>query len=103
MSDRKFKLHGGQKGSALAVRVTPRASSNEIAELLEDGTIRVRLASPPTDSEANENLLVFLAEILGVEKKMLDIVAGSTGRDKLISIVDMDVETAHQRILAYLG
>lgn len=103
MSDRKFKLHGGQKGSALAVRITPRASSNEIAELLEDGTIRVRLASPPTDSEANETLLVFLAEILGVEKNMLDIVAGSTGRDKLISIVDMDVETAHQRILAYLG
>jgi len=103
MSDRKFKLHGGQKGSALAIRITPRASSNEIAELLEDGTIRVRLASPPTDSEANETLLVFLAEILGVEKNMLDIVAGSTGRDKLISIVDMDVETAHQRILAYLG
>jgi len=103
MSDRKFKLHGGQKGSALAIRITPRASSNEIAELLEDGTIRVRLASPPTDSEANETLLVFLAEILGVEKNMLDIVAGSAGRDKLISIVDMDVETAHQRILAYLG
>ncbi|HKJ38332.1 MAG TPA: DUF167 domain-containing protein [Anaerolineales bacterium] len=103
MSDRKFKLHGGQKGSALAVRITPRASSNEIAELLDDGTIRVRLAAPPTDNEANEALITFLAEILSVEENMLDIVAGSTGRDKLISIVDMDVETAHQRILAYLG
>lgn len=103
MSDRKFKLHGGQKGSALAIRITPRASSNEIAELLDDGTIRVRLAAPPTDNEANEALITFLAEILGVEKNMLDIVAGSAGRDKLISIVDMDVETAHQRILAYLG
>lgn len=103
MSDRKFKMHNGQKGSALAVRVTPRASSNEIAELLEDGTIKVRLASSPADHEANEALVVFLSEILGVPKSQLDIVAGSVGRDKLISVVDMDVETAHQRILAHLG
>jgi len=103
MSNRKFKMHDGQKGSALAVRVTPRASSNEIAEVLDDGTIRVRLAAPPADDEANEALIVFLAEILGVPESRLDIVAGSVGRDKLISVVDMDVETAHQRILAHLA
>jgi len=96
-------MHGGQKGSALAVRVTPRASSNEIAEVLDDGTVRVRLAAPPTDDEANEALLEFLSEILGVAKSRLDIVAGNIGRDKLISIVDMDVDTAHQRIVAHLG
>jgi uncharacterized protein len=103
MSDRKFKLHHGQKGSALAVRVTPRASRNEIVELLDDGTIKVRIAAPPADNEANEALIEFLADVLGVPKSKLDIVAGVTGRDKLISIVDMDVETAHQRILAHLG
>ena len=103
MSDRKFKLHNGQKGSALAVRITPRASRNEIVELLDDGTIKVRLAAPPTDSESNDALLQFFSEILGVPRTQLDIVAGSAGRDKLISVVDMDVETAHQRILAHLG
>ncbi|HAV75749.1 MAG TPA: hypothetical protein DCX53_00180 [Anaerolineae bacterium] len=103
MADRKFKLHDGQKGSALAVRVTPRASSNEIAEVLEDGTIKVRLATPPADDDANAALLVFLSEILGVPKSKLDIVAGGMGRDKLISVIDMDVETVHQRILAHLG
>jgi uncharacterized protein (TIGR00251 family) len=103
MSDRKFNLHDGKKGSALAVRVTPRASRNEIVELLEDGTIKVRIAAPPTDSEANETLIDFLAEILGVPKSRLDIVAGISGRDKLIAVVDMDVDTVHQRILAHLG
>lgn len=103
MSDRKFKLHDGQRGSALAVRVTPRASRNEIVELLDDGTIKVRLAAPPSDNESNDALLQFFSEILGVPKTQLDIVAGSVGRDKLISVVDMDVETAHQRILAHLG
>jgi len=103
MSDRKFQMHDGQKGSALAVRITPRANRNEIVELLDDGTIKVRIAAPPTDDEANEALISYLSEILGVPKSKLDIVAGANGRDKLISVVDMDVETAHQRILAHLG
>ncbi|HEX5807412.1 MAG TPA: DUF167 domain-containing protein [Anaerolineales bacterium] len=103
MSDRKFELHDGKRGSALAVRVTPRASRNEIVELLDDGTIKVRLAAAPTDSESNAALIDFLSEILGVPKSRLDIVAGAAGRDKLISVVDMDVETVHQRILAHVG
>jgi len=103
MVDRKFNLHGGQKGSALAVRVTPRASRNEIVEVLDDGTIKVRIAAPPVDDEANAALIEFLAEILGVPKSRLDIVAGESGRDKLVSVVDMDVETAHQRIVAHMG
>jgi len=96
-------MHGGKKGSALAIRITQRASSNEIAEVLDDGTIRVRLAAPPTNNEANDALLVYLSEILGVPKTQLEIVAGSDGRDKLISVVDMDVEMVHQRILAHLN
>ena len=103
MSDRKFQMHDGQKGSALAVRVTPRDSRNEIVELLEDGTVKVRLATSPADDEANAALLDFLSEILGVPRSQLDIVAGVIGRDKLISVVDMDVETAHQRIVAHIG
>lgn len=103
MADRKFNLHSGQKGSALAVRVTPRAIRNEIVEILEDGTVKVRLAAAPADEESNAALIEFLAEILGVPKSRLDIVAGEAGRDKLVAVVDMDVETAHQRILAHMG
>ena len=103
MSDRKFRLHGGQKGSALAVRVTPRASRNELVEMLDDGTIKVRLAAPPVDDQANQALIEFLSDILGVPKSRLDIVAGATGRDKLVAVLDMDAETAHQRIVAHLG
>jgi len=103
MSDRKFKMHDGQKGSALAVRITPRATRNEIVEVLDDGTIKVRIAAPPADNEANDALIEYLSEILGVPRSKLDIVAGASGRDKLIAVVDMDVETAHQRILAHMG
>jgi len=103
MADRKFNMHDGQKGSALAVRVTPRASRNEVVEILDDGTVRVRLAAAPADEESNAALLEFLSEILGVPQTQLDIVAGRVGRDKLVSVIDMDVETAHARIVAHIG
>lgn len=99
---RKYVLHNGQRGSALAVRVTPRASRNQITGVLNDGTIKVHLAAQPSDGEANVELVEYLAQVLGVPKSRVEIVAGSTGRDKLISVLDMDVETAHQRVLAHL-
>ena len=99
---RKFVLHDGKRGSALAVRVTPRASRNEIVGLLNDGTIKVHLAVDPADEKANAILVDFLAEVLGVPRSRVEIVAGETGRDKLISVLDMDGETAHQRVLAHM-
>lgn len=99
---RKYVLHDGRRGSALAVRVTPRASRNQIVSVMNDGTIKVHIASDPADDESNAELLTFLAEVLGVPKSRVEIVAGEAGRDKLVSILDMDVETAHQRIVAHL-
>jgi len=102
MSARKFHLHDGKRGVALAVRVTPRASQNKITEILEDGTIKVRIAAAPTDNEANEKLVKFLAEVLGIAPSRLDIVAGMTGRDKLIAVVDMENGEVQDRLLAYM-
>jgi len=97
---RSYFLHQGQRGSALAVHVTPGASRNEIISLMEDGTIKVNLASDPADETMNIELVSFLAEVLGVEETCVEVVAGENSRDKLISVLDMDAETAHQRILA---
>jgi uncharacterized protein (TIGR00251 family) len=99
MASKQFRLHNGQKGSALAVRVTPRASRNEISEILSDGTIKIRLTAPPVEGRANEALVAFLADVLSVPRSRIEIVAGSTGRNKLISILDLDAETVHDRIL----
>jgi uncharacterized protein (TIGR00251 family) len=103
MMSRQFHLHSGKKGAALAVRVIPRSSKNEIAEILNDGTIRIRLTAPPVDGKANEALIAFLAEVLDVPRSRLEIVAGETGRDKLVSILGMDAETAHARIIRNLA
>lgn len=102
MADRKFRLHDGKRGAALAVRVTPRASRNEITEIQSDGTVKIRLTAPPVDGEANELLVAFLSDVLGIAKSNIDIVAGLSGRDKLISVTGMDKEEVHNRLLAYL-
>lgn len=99
---RKYRLHDGKKGAALAVRITPRASRNEIVEIQDDGTVRIHITAAPVDGEANTVLVKFLAEILGVPKSRVDIVAGSTGRDKLIAVVDMDSEEMQKRIEGHL-
>ena len=102
MASRKFHLHDGQRGAALAVRVTPRASRNEITEIQSDGTVKVRLTAPPVEGDANKALIVFMAEVLGVPPSKLDIVAGLSGKDKLISVLDMDMDEVHRRVVAYL-
>jgi uncharacterized protein len=103
MSHRKFHLHDGKKGAALAIRVTPRARKNEVVEILSDGTVKIHLTAPPVEGKANEALLKFLAELLDVPISRLEIVAGATGRDKLISVLDMDTTTLHQKIVENLG
>ncbi len=102
MDSPKFHLHNGRKGAALAIRITPRSSHNEIAEILSDGTVRVRLVAPPVESEANQALIGFLAKVLGVAPSSLEVVAGETGKDKLVSVLDLDAESVHERILAHL-
>jgi uncharacterized protein len=102
MPKREFHLHDGKRGSAIAIRVTPRASNNKITEVLNDGTVKIHLAAPPVDNEANEQLIAFLSDVLSIAKSRIEIVAGMTGRDKLVSVLDMDVETVHQRLLAHM-
>lgn len=103
MGSRPFHLHDGKKGAALAVRVTPRASKNEIVDILSDGTVKVHLTAPPIEGKANEALLKFLAKVLDVPIGKLEVVAGATGRDKLISVIDMEAATLHKKILDNIG
>lgn len=103
MENRKYHLHSGRQGAALAIRVTPRASRNEIVDVLSDGTVKVHITAPPVEGKANETLLRFLADVFDIPVSRLEIVAGANGRDKIISILDMDSNTLHKKILEHLS
>lgn len=99
MGQRNYRLHDGKKGAAIAVRVTPRSSRNQIVGVLHDGTIKIHVTAAPTEGEANDELIKFLSDVLGIAKSRIDIVAGATGRDKLISVLDMDADALHKKIV----
>ena len=99
MDDREFKLHDGKKGAALAIRITPRAKQNKVVDILRDGTIKVHLKAGPSDLMTNDILLDFLSSELNLSRSRLEIVGGNTGRDKLVSFLDMKAEDLHKIVL----
>ena len=99
MKEREFHLHDGKMGSAITVRITPRASRDEISEILADGTIKIRLTAPPSEQQTNKALIAFLSHVLSVQPSQIEVIAGSTGVDKLVTITDMDKNDVQERIL----
>ena len=80
-----LKVTPVSNGSRFAVRVQPRASRDEIVGVQGDA-LRVRVTAPPVDGQANTALLAFLAERLGVRRSDVTVVAGQTGRTKLVDV-----------------
>ncbi len=99
---RKFKLHDGKSGAALTVRVTPRARKTEVAEIMDDGTLRIRVTAPPVEGKANAALIDFLAEALHIRKNRIEIVAGDKGLDKIISITEMSAGEVQKRLQRWI-
>jgi uncharacterized protein (TIGR00251 family) len=80
-------------GVMLELLVQPRASrSRVVAE--HDGRLKVQLAAPPVDGEANAALVEFLAGALRVRKSEVRIVRGETGRRKTIQVAGVTAAAA---------
>jgi len=80
----------------IGVRVIPRSGKNLI-EWEEDG-LKVRLTAPPVEGAANEALVALLAQCLGLPKRDIQIVHGTTGRHKIVEISGMTVEAIEKKI-----
>jgi uncharacterized protein len=80
------------EGVRLAIRCIPRGGADRIEDVI-DGRLRVRVAAPAVDGEANEALLRLLADELDVPRGAVRLVAGQTGRDKTVAIEGVDEET----------
>jgi uncharacterized protein (TIGR00251 family) len=99
----KFNFSDARRGAALSVKVIPRARQTALAGVMDDGTLKVRLAAPPVDGAANKALVEFLAEILDLPKNQIDIVAGHTSERKLVSLLGVSPEQVDAVIKALLS
>jgi uncharacterized protein (TIGR00251 family) len=82
-----------------AVRVVPRALRSEIAGEHE-GALRVRVAAPPVDGAANEELLRTLARALKVPRSAVEIIRGQTSKTKCIRVRGADRTKVQELVVA---
>jgi uncharacterized protein (TIGR00251 family) len=72
-------------GVSLAIKLQPRASTNEIAGPLGN-ELRVKVTAPPVDAAANEALIRLLGEALDCPRSRVEILRGHTSRHKVIKL-----------------
>jgi uncharacterized protein (TIGR00251 family) len=84
-------------GVRLTLHVQPRASRTEVAGRHGDA-LKVRLAAPPVDGAANDALLRFLADTLGVPRSGVTLVGGTSSRRKVVLVAGVTVEKAEERL-----
>ncbi len=82
------------RGAAvLELLIQPRASRTRVVGE-HDGRLKLQLAAPPVDGEANAALVEFLAGALGVRKADVQLLRGDTGRRKTVRVAGITAAAA---------
>ncbi|TPW12011.1 MAG: hypothetical protein FD129_1547 [bacterium] len=80
------------------MRVTPRASANEVRGADPAGQLLLRVTAPPVDGEANRLVTELLARWAGVSKSSVRVVRGASSRTKIIEINGVGAEELARRL-----
>jgi uncharacterized protein (TIGR00251 family) len=91
-------LKATPSGVELLVLVQPRASRTRVVGE-HDGRLKVQLAAPPVDGEANAALLEFLSDALEVRKAQVSLLDGETSRRKRVAVEGVAAEAVAARLL----
>jgi hypothetical protein len=83
----------------IVVQVVPRARRTQVIGSYGDA-IRIRVAAPPVDGAANEELVRHIAERLRVPHRAVTISHGLAARRKTILINGLATNEAVQRLIA---
>ncbi|MBY0579493.1 MAG: DUF167 family protein [Burkholderiales bacterium] len=81
-----------QEGESLTLtlHIQPGAKKTEIAGLHGDA-LKIRLAAPPVEGQANSRLIAYLAEKFGVPQRNVILKHGETSRRKVLVITGSSV------------
>jgi uncharacterized protein len=82
----------------IRVRLTPRAAREQISAG-DGGSYLVRVTAPPVDGRANDALCRLIARRAGVAPSRVTLLRGAKGREKVLSVEDIDAATLHERLL----
>jgi uncharacterized protein len=86
-----FVVRSESDAVSFDVVVVPRASRSRVAGLHAD-SLKVTLAAPPVDGEANEALCSLIAKALGVSKRSVQIARGAHSKHKTLRVTGVTVD-----------
>lgn len=84
-------------GAEIAVVVKPRASRTRLGAE-RDGAYEIRIAAPPVDDAANDELVRFLAKTLGVPRAAVEIARGERSRHKGVRVRGLSPSEVETRL-----
>jgi uncharacterized protein (TIGR00251 family) len=83
--------------ATVRVRVSPGASRSEVVGPHGDAW-KVRVAAPADAGRANDALVRLLSETLDIPRRDVSIVSGQSGRDKIVSLSNLDDAEVRSRL-----
>ncbi len=72
-------------GVTLSVHAQPRAKKNEIVGL-HGSALKVKIAAPPVEGAANDEIMAFFAKLLGIPRSSISIERGGQSRHKVLRL-----------------
>ena len=91
-------LRGQADGTLLAVKLQPRASTNEIGGPL-GAELRIKVTAPPVDAAANEALVKLLAGRLDCARSRVELMRGHKSRHKAVKLHGFEPEEVLRKLL----
>lgn len=83
----------------LEILVQPRASRTRVVGPHGD-RLKIQVAAPPVEGEANDALIRHVAGLLGVPRRDVEVLSGESGRRKALRIVGVEPSVALERLLS---
>jgi uncharacterized protein (TIGR00251 family) len=96
-------LRATVEGVTLAVRAQPGAKKTAITGVYGEGEasqLKIAVHAPPLEGRANQALIAFLAETLGVAKNAVELKTGTLSRSKVFLLRGVSLEKAEAAISA---
>jgi hypothetical protein len=78
-------------GILIRLQIQPKAARTEVSGEYGD-RLKIRIAAPPVDGAANEELIQFLKKQLGIPASKLHLVRGDSSRAKDVLLVGVSIE-----------
>jgi hypothetical protein len=90
-------LRANVEGVTLAVRAQPGAKKTAITGVYGEGTtaqLKIAVKAPPLEGRANQELIKFLAERVGVAKNAVELKTGELSRSKVFLLRGVSLKRA---------